>query len=463
MSADRIFGGLALAATILAACARAEDPTFRFSRPIVAAERTRDELLSVSLDAHVYEFTQDDFSDVRIYDSRQAPVPFVRRVALSSEAKVVRRFWPVQNPTARPLEGGGLEITLTLDEHDPQPGGLRLVTPLRDFEQRVRVFSSPDGQVWEPAGDGAVIFDYSRFIDVRNDNVTFPDSGRRQFRIVIDNVTAEQQSHLLELTRRLQSGREAERIERVTTERRPFRIDRVEFWNETREERTTGARQVTYPPLRFSISEESKDKQTIVDVETRREPLVAFELAVASRNFSREAQVRSPRSGAARTDWQTLGRATVSVIDFRDFSRAQPQISFPESRRDKYRIVIDDRDNPPLEITGVEPRGHVYELLFLATAGASYRLAYGNDSIQASIYDTAAVETLLRQGFEPQSATLAEPAEGPAAGPQAIRWSDLLSNPRFLLPMVVVLVAVLGLTLYRAARKINNLPPDRAQ
>ena len=92
---------------------------------------------------------------------------------------------------------------MTLADSDPQPNGLSLITPLKNFEQQVRVLTSTDGQLWEPPVAQTMIFDYSRFMDVRNDKVSFEPTARRHFRIIIDDVTAEQQSDLMELTRRL--------------------------------------------------------------------------------------------------------------------------------------------------------------------------------------------------------------------------------------------------------------------
>src|SRR5262249_26261559 len=152
----------------------------------------------------------------------------------------------------------GLEITVERDEDDkhPRPNGLSLITPLRNFEQRVRVYTSDDGKDWQPAGDEAVIFDYSRYMDVRSDSVPFPETARRHFRIVVDDVTAEQQSQLVALTRRLQGADETERTEQVVVDRRPFRIDRVEFWREAESDQATGDEKTSYPVSKHRVEQD---------------------------------------------------------------------------------------------------------------------------------------------------------------------------------------------------------------
>ena len=74
-----------------------------------------------------------------------------------------------------------------------------------------------------------MIFDYSQFMDVRNDSLELApantDGGLvAHLRILIDDVTKEQQSQLLELTRRLHGEKETDRSERVTIVRQPFRM-----------------------------------------------------------------------------------------------------------------------------------------------------------------------------------------------------------------------------------------------
>src|SRR4029079_11240310 len=120
-----------------------------------------------------------------------------------------------------PLEDGSLEIIVHLRDKDPQPQGLRLVTPLGSFDERVRMFTSADGTDWKTLGDEAVVFDYSQYIDARNDAIDFPVTTDRYFKIVIDHVTQELESQLKELTRRLRGDEETHRDETILIERRP--------------------------------------------------------------------------------------------------------------------------------------------------------------------------------------------------------------------------------------------------
>ncbi len=249
----------------------------------------------------------------------------------------------------------------------------------------MQVHSSADGEQWTPVLEDGLIFDYSQFMDVRNDALEFPAApaadgaaAPRRFRIVIDDVTKEQQSQLMELTRRLRGAEETDRSERVAIVRQPFRIDRIEFWNEVEQEHVTGNRAVEYPVKTAAAVLDAQHKLTIIPVTSRREPLTSLRLVTADRNFSRSVRVEAERTHGDTSTWEPLGSATVSRLDFRDVKRENLDISIPETREASLRVVIENRDSAPLKVTGVEARGTAYEAVFLANLAEKYRLAYGN-------------------------------------------------------------------------------------
>lgn len=437
----------------------ADDAGFRFSKEIKTPPLKQEELLSVPLDTEVFAATRDDLADVRLRDEEGKQVPYLLRKRQTTRARSVRETWPAPHPSARPLDDGGLEITIRRDEADkhPNPNGLTLVSPLRDFRQRVRVFTSADGGRWEPAGEETVIFDYSRYMDVRSDSISFPETGRRQIRIVIDDVTVEQQSELLALTRRLQGTEEIERTEQATVDRRPFRIDRIDLWREEQHDRVTGDEKAPYPVADHRVTDDREKQRTIIEFDTRREPLTSLRLETPDRNFSRHAVVEVEKVQGVTRSWQKIGEGILSRVDFRNLKREELSISFPESRHARYRVVIDNRDSPPLTVTGIEAEGNVFEVLYLAAPERHDQLRYGAADAERPSYDTAAIQELLRNGFQPSPAELGP--EGPVArGPTPIRWSRLLNNPLLQGGVVAVLVIVLGWGLYRAVKRMDQMP-----
>lgn len=335
-----------------------------------------------------------------------------------------------------------------------------VMAPLKNFEQRVRLYSSTNGTQWQPLAEEAVIFDYSRFMDVRNVEVVIPPTDHRHFRIVFDNVTSEQESELLELTRQLSGQQENQREERVTVDRRPFRIDQIKLVRERVRERVTGNRIQSYAVENFEITEDAEKKQTIILVGTRRQPLTSFQIETGSANFRRRIEVQVEEPGDEEPMWRTIATSTVSRIKFKNLQREQTSISFSESRRRKFRIVIQNQDSPPLEITGVTARGTVQQLLFLAHPRKSYQLAYGSSAAVKPVYDTAAMSALLREGFDPTIANLGPELKGAGAPLAEAAPYSLLRDTRVFIGLIIVLVLVLGVALLSASRRLDSLPPD---
>jgi hypothetical protein len=147
-------------------------------------------------------------------------------------------------------------------------------------------------------------------------------------------------------------------------------------------------------------------------------------------------------------------------VDFKTLKRETLSISFPESRHSQFRIVIDDRDSPPLEVTGIKAEGNVYEVVYLAAPDVHYQLLYGSADAEPAKYDTAALQELLRERFRPTQAELG-PQTTPQGGrvPPAFKWSKLVNNPLLLGAVITLLVVLLGWALYRAVKRMDNVPP----
>ncbi len=119
--------------------------------------------------------------------------------------------------------------------------------------------------------------------------------------------------------------------------------------------------------------------------------------------------------------------------------------------------MIENADNPPLEITSVEAIGHVYRLVFLAGEGRRYQLSYGSDSAESPHYDTAAVLTSLGPRYQPVETGL-----GGEVKAQGFRhrttWRNLLNSPAVLTLALALMIVVLAWVLFRAGAQIKKLP-----
>ena len=457
------------AVVCLAAAAEAADAGRR-EKPVALPAVAATTLVAVPLDADVHTATADGYGDLRIRDAAGVEVPYVVRdvTATTSERRRVPRTAAAPRPTVRPLAGDGLEITVVLGFGQERivPESFTLRTPLHDFEHRVSVAWSADGREWTPAVTDALIYDYARFMDVRDVTIPLPATPARgpggRYRILIDHVTQEQQSRLAELTRTLAGGEEREVRETTRVERRPFRIDGIEFsFTEEVEQRATPVL-ADQTIVGFRTAREPGGRATRITVDTRREPVTEFTLATDSRNFSRQATVEQPvpsdRDGQRRHG-RPLATATITRIDVAGIRREQLTIPIPESRLPTYDLVIDDGDSPPITVVGVSARGPAREVVFLAEPAGGYRLAYGGD-LAAARYDTAAIRAALAARVVATPATLG-PEAVVAAPPPAAEPFRLFADGRLQIAVIAALAVILAVALFRAAKRLDSLPPPK--
>jgi hypothetical protein len=453
----------------------AADANARFSKLVKTPALDGEELVAISLDSDVYEASAAGFSDLRLLGPRGEEIAYVLRKATTKGHRTERRWSRVANPAVRPQDDGSLEITFEIDDELPaRPLGFRLVTPLQNFERRITAAVSADGNEWEPLVDDGLVFDYSRFMDVRNFELPLPPddgttSGRR-YRLTIADVTQEQQSQLMELTRHLNADEETSRSERVVVNRQPFRIDRIEGWYNVEVADVVRDQSAEHAVSGFASTRDVDTKATIVTFALRREPVTSFTVQTDDRNFRRAALVqvqgtpntRSGNSGESEV-MRELGSGTLERLDFRGLNREDLTISVSETREVKYRLIVQNDDNQPLAITGVVAKGPSYEAVFLAQRGEVYTLEYGGD-LAAPRYDTAALAASIAAGYDAVAAELGAPTPV-AAPPPPVEpaLAAALNDPRLLGGIITLLVIVLGVGLYRATRRLDSFPGDDEQ
>lgn len=441
----------------LAVVAIGAEPQFRWMRPIELPAVSEVSLFAAPLDSAVYSATRDGLPDLRTQDSSGKPVAMLLRKATATKDRTIRKTWPATIGAARMQDDGGLTVEWSLGEKDPAPQGLRILTPLRDFEHQVRVEASADGKTWEPIAPATVIFDYSQYVDARNDSLAIEPGERRHFRITVDDVTAEQQNQLLELERHLRGGEEIDRTERTKIDRRPFRINGVQFYRDDVEAQAVGEKTTSYPATDLGVSRDEKKSRTIVTFRTDREPITQLSLVTPAENFSRAVTLSAEvpdRDG--KMAWREIAAGSLSRYRFQSLYREALTLNLAETRSGRYQLVIEDRDNAPLEVKGVDLKGPIYEVVLLAGPKDTVELLYGSTQAAAASYDTAAIAASLAEGFRPAAARLGEAREDIRA-PQSeapLAWND----PKLLVGIIVALTILLGWGLYRAGRRIDLTP-----
>jgi len=437
----------------------AETTAYHFSRTVERQDDGAQALLAVALDDAVYAASADGFDDLRLSDQNGVETPYLLQKIADRNTAIQHVASPSETLDLRKIGDGGISITAGLAKDAADANGLSIITAQHDFEYTLQIHGSDDNKAWRLLADNAVIYDYSRYMAIDKRDIALPPNRYRYFKIIVAKAGQTRTDELLELTRTLRGGEELQRNETSRVRNEPLHIERIAFWHEESVTLPESERPFDYSVSAFKITQDVEHKTSLIDIDTARQPLTGFRLQSKTANFSRHAVVQIPRQKAGASPLQSIADATVEALHFNGINREQNTVTFPEQRQSRYRIVIDNQDNPPLEIDAVSAIGHGYQLLFLPQAGNHYRLQYGVDKAAAPHYDTAAIRELLRLGYAGTAAVL-----GPEVAIEALADKpDIgkLLDSRLLLGIAITLmVVVLAWSLYRLGKRVGELPKE---
>ncbi|HHX97449.1 MAG: DUF3999 family protein [Kiritimatiellia bacterium] len=393
-----------LLAALTAAAATPAD--FRVTRDIYRTPLTAPHPVEIHLDAPIFAQIQTNNADLRLFDSSNRELPRLIEPLSTTQTQTQRHPAAAQTRTLQELPNNSIEARLELDEKAPAADGITIQTPLKDFIRTVLVSGSDDGKLWRPLAE-AEIFDYTRYMDIRNTDIPLPKNNCRHFSITIRNASEERAQPLVHLIQA--QGQNQQRAYDLL--RTPFRMDAIQFWHETTHRKKDQPITQEWPPAHQQITQNRKTRATEITLQTDYAPITRLILETADRNFQRTARIQVPALINGRPAWRTIADAKPAMLDLPGCTTNRLTMDFPEQRAPRLRLLIDNADNPPLAITALRPHGPTYRLIWLAHPEEPYRLAYGNPALPAPAYDLYPIRTALDQDIQPTLWTLAPAPE----------------------------------------------------
>ena len=449
-----IWGSLLLASV----CSFGSEPfaRYRYTR-MVDGSFAQQEMVAIDLDARIWQVIGTAELDLRIADQDGRVTPHLTRRAGTREKRMTRDLRASRIAELSDHEGNHLELVVALEKHAADANVIFFETPRKDFEKSVTVWGLHEG---EAGGtllvEKARIFDYSRFADVRETTVVLPEQSKayHAFRIRVEDVVDETQLPLRWETRRYAGNEETVREEHTRILTQPFRMNAVRLYQQREIETGIVPRIAEQTFSSTTTWQESDPAATVVELDHNGAPLTALMLVCNDGNFSRRAIVEIPVRRDGREVWQQIGAGQLSRISFRDFQHEALQLPFPETRSLHYRLTLFDHDNPPLQELAVKGKGPIWQAVFLAEPAKRYTLYYGADGHpQPPRYDLAPLERLLQKDHVPMALRLEAETANPAFHKTGFLAGDTVMRILFAVAISVML-AVLALGLYRAARQI---------
>jgi len=360
--------------------------------------------------------------DLRLFDPAGREVAYL---VIPPPAPVER--WQTASilPIAATDETSGFEVDIGAPMRIDR---LRLIGILAPFLKRLRLEGSGDREHWTMLADDATVFDLPAE-SLKRTTLDFTAGELRYLRVTWDD-----RNSAVIPTPRGVDVHLAESAAPAPVEPVPLRLERR--------------------------SSEPGKSRFHVYLPGPHLPIVALELICGSGNLRRMAQVTEPRLAGSQVAPVPLGAHTLERAVRDDLVAADLRIPIVRPVSAELDIVIDDENNPPLELLGVQaelaPLPWIY---FESAKGESLTARYGDPALAAPHYDLeavrAAVDRLLpaaarwgdARAVEPTAATPAADvmsAGGAAIDPHTFQYARTIPAGTPGLAAVVVDAAMLA-------------------
>lgn len=393
---------------------QAQWSSYNYERPI---EGITEDWHSIKIPDGVFSKVNLSLNDIRIYGLTEKndtlEVPFLLKVNQEKWITKKRSFEIINTSKKK----DGYYYTFQLEDI-ASITDIELVFTNSNFDWKTKLEGSTDQQEWF-----TIIKDY-RILDIKNEStdyrftrLVFPAASYRYFRLCIK------------------------------TDRQP-ELENAYISEVTRTEGTL----IDHAVKSIKTSQDKTRKTTEISLELNQPvPVSSFKINVdndfdyyRSVNLSYLADSLETEKGW-KYNYQTFKKGTLNSLEDNEFN-------FQSIIAQKFKIVINNNDNQPLDITTVEVQGFQYELIARFSEPANYKMVYGNKNASRPNYDISK----FKENIPIELTVLQIGAEQSIAKPEQAGVSALFENETWLWVIMGVVILILGLFTFKMLKNSES-------
>ena len=368
------------------AWADAPDGRWQFFKTIILPSTfPHEQLVEFEVDPEVYAEALPGLGDVRIAASgadgeREIPYKLLVAAEIKDRVALAPRLQDLGH-----VPGEYTSFILHVRSEGDLHSEVKILTSSTNFQRRVSVSGSDDGETWRILEDNGTIFNFAipeRGFSTGDTRVRYPTSSARFLRVHIFD-DGEQPLDIEGALVVLPQKRKAQHHH--------LPLDIVHRIEDPERKQTILLMRAPHPGF----------------------PADRISLDIPHRNFYREVAVEGSYDSIF---WIPLQSGEILYdFDTPRFVGGDRELRFGESRYPYYRITIFNEDNPPLPVEKPTASGFARKVVFTAGGGETYRLYYGNPEASAPSYELEKLFPYLVTGDLPV-AQLGGHAVNPAFG-----------------------------------------------
>lgn len=399
-------------------------------------------LYQLHLGTEIIKKAGANLEDLRLFDASNRETPLV----------VIGNVPPHETIETYPLEITGYDndassviVFMKLPQKHRAISVLNLETADRDFKKRVVLAESDDNRNWKHLMEDT-IYDFSSQVNVRKTKLDFAPTDARYFRLTVMDArpqTADQPS--IKLTYKDLD------FSVNGMKKKELRIHAVQGITGMPAEKKPVYDQKTFANLSPALD---SGGNTVIMLPANL-PIDMLALDIANPYYYRGVQLYGSSTGKEGS-WQPLVHDVIYRFPLSSERHEERNVlAHHVPKRAYYKIVVMNKNNPPLEIRAVTCSWVQQNLYFIALKNSErYSLCFGNTRIARPDYDIARFvnqDTLSRHSFA--RLELSTPQAG--SGPRLTLGERVSGMERLLLKIVVMLLVIgMGFWLYTLLKKM---------
>jgi hypothetical protein len=390
-------------------------------------------LYQVPLAGEVIQKIAPGFEDLRLFDAAQKETPSI----------VIKNIPPFETTETYPLEITGYEndassatVILKMPKKHRPISVLSLDISGTDFKKQIAVSGSTDGKAWQPLVEDS-IYDFTSQVDLRKTKVAFPSADYLYFRLKLTDYKPQAAT---QPSIRLKYDGLDFSVNGV--KKKELRIRSVQGSTMTPAEKKP-----VYDKKAFTNISSALDKEgNTVIVLPADLPADQLMLEVSNPYYYRSVNLYGSSTGQDDSyrllASQIIYRLPLSAEKHEERNLIEQQIP----KHAFYKIVIVNKNNPPLEIKGITLAWAQQNLYFIALKNDErYSLCFGNQRLKRPEYD---IGQFVNQNTLSQHTYERVEISSIRAGAGRLGWEDRFAGMEKLILKIVVVILVIGMGIW---------------
>lgn len=405
---------------------------------------TRDNIYQVHLTGDILQKCTPDCKDIRVFNSNSDEIPYVildynyiLDQDKTHQLKIKKYYYDESSAV--------ITLSTLKEEKNIRINTLYLNIRERDFNKRVKVSGSDDGKKWVLIKKDT-IYDFSSQVNLRKTEIKFKNVSYPFYRIVLTD------------SKKQKGGRQSIKLKYEQLEFSVDNLKNKKLQINSIIGKFNTERSIIYDRNVFAGIDSSLDKKgdTIIKIEAGL-PVKKIYFDIGNAYYYRRVKVYGSDTGKPDS-YRVLTNGVIYTFNLSEVTEVKNYLCFSSLKHNFYKLVIENKNNPPLEIKSITFKWVQKNLYFVAlNDDTQHLLCFGNTNVNKPEYDLS--RFIHRNNWYKQNYT-------------KLSKSDILSNENFnpqlskgtkeriekiiLMSIVILLVSGISFFLYSLMKKMQG-------